>query len=145
MGVRKEANVKVIRLKNGDAKWTDKEENVYKTGDEDFTFVETEDASKDDLESTGIKAKKRQLEPVDLTFSPNPSNGKFNLSFTLKEKKNVTINIFDINGNLVYSETLKDFQGTYNKEIDLSREEQGTFFLQIIQGMYDIIKKIIIQ
>jgi flagellar hook assembly protein FlgD len=104
-----------------------------------------EEASAEELKSAGIKEKKGELEVENLKFSPNPSNGKFNLSFSVKEKKKVTINIYNIKGNLVYSETLKDFEGAYNKEIDISGEESGTYFIQIIQGIYDIIKKIIIQ
>jgi hypothetical protein len=106
---------------------------------------EPEDATQEELKSAGIKEKKGNLEVENLKFSPNPSNGKFNLSFSVKEKKKVTINIYNIKGNLVYSETLKDFEGTYNKEIDISDEESGSYFIQIIQGIYDIIKKIIIQ
>nr|NQU92836.1 T9SS type A sorting domain-containing protein [Bacteroidota bacterium] len=100
---------------------------------------------KQELKDAGIKSRKKDLEFEDLKFAPNPSTGKFNLSFTLKEKNNVTINIFDLKGNLVYTETLRDFQGTYSKEINISDYGQGTFFLQIVQGLYDIIKKIIIQ
>jgi hypothetical protein len=106
---------------------------------------ETEDATKEELKSAGIKEKNGDLEVENLKFSPNPGNGKFNLSFSVKEKKKVTINIYNIKGNLVYSETLKDLEGTYNKEIDISDEESGTYFIQIIQGIYDIIQKIIIQ
>jgi len=106
---------------------------------------ESEDATQEELKSAGIKEKKGDLEVENLQFSPNPSNGKFNLSFSVKEKKKVTINIYNIKGNLVYSETLKDFEGKYDKEIDISDEESGTYFIQIIQGIYDIIKKIIIQ
>lgn len=106
---------------------------------------EPEAVTQEELKSAGIKEKNGDLEVENLKFSPNPSNGKFNLSFSVKEKKKVTINIYNIKGNLVYSETLKNFEGTYNKEIDISDEESGTYFIQIIQGIYDIIKKIIIQ
>jgi flagellar hook assembly protein FlgD len=97
------------------------------------------------LKSAGVKTKNNDLEIEDLKFAPNPSNGKFTLSFTLKEKKKVTINIYDLKGKLVYTETIKDFEGFYSKEIDISDQGTGAFFLQIVQGIYDIIKKIIIQ
>jgi flagellar hook assembly protein FlgD len=98
-----------------------------------------------ELKDAGVKVKSRELDVENLKFSPNPSKGKFNLSFNLPEKKKVTINIYDIKGNLVYTETLKNFQGEYQKEIDISEHGEGAFFLQIVQGLYDIIKKIIIQ
>lgn len=89
----------------------------------------------EELKTSGIEPGNCELEPIDLKFAPNPNNGAFNLSFTLKEKGTVTINIFDINGSLVYSETMKDFEGNYNKEIDISAKGTGPFFLQIIQGI----------
>lgn len=109
------------------------------------TVVSSDDATVEELKSAGIKEENGELEPVDLKFAPNPNQGNFNLSFTLKDKNTVTINIFDINGKLIYTETLKDFEGTYNKEIDISNNGTGPYFLQIIQGIYDLVRKIIIQ
>ncbi len=99
----------------------------------------------EELKTAGIEPGNDELEPINIKFAPNPNNGIFNLSFTLKEKGTVTINIFDINGSLVYSETIKDFEGKYSKEIDISGKGTGPFFLQIIQGICDIVKKIMIQ
>ena len=110
-----------------------------------ITINGPDDASAEELKNAGIKEKNGELLTNDLKFAPNPSNGKFNLSFTLQEQKKVTINIYNLKGNRVYSETLKDFGGTYNNEIDISENETGTYFIQIIQGSSDIIKKIIIQ
>lgn len=76
-------------------------------------LLDPEEGELRELKEAGISTKKRELKVDDLTFSPNPNNGKFNLSFALEEKKAVTINIYDINGNIVYSETLKDFLGTF--------------------------------
>ncbi len=103
------------------------------------------ETEKETLKSAGVKTKNNELEIEDLKFAPNPSNGKFTLSFTLKDKKKVTINIYDLQGNLVYTETIRDFEGNYSKEIDISNHGTGAFFIQIVQGLYDIIKKIIIQ
>lgn len=143
----KEIKKEVSVIKGADAKkvWVDGDHEVYVLGDAKYEFLPAEENDLESLKDAGVKTKNRSLDVENLTFSPNPSNGKFNLSFTLKEKKKVTINIYDINGNVVYSETLKDFQGDYSKEIDISDQESGTFFLQIVQGLYDIIKKIIIQ
>lgn len=145
--IDKEIEKEVVIIKKGDAKkvWVDSDEEVYVLGDSKYEFLPAEENDLEKLKSAGVKTKNRDLEVENLKFSPNPNNGKFNLSFTLKEKKKVTINIYDMKGNLVYSETLRDFQGDYNKEIDISEQESGTFFLQIVQGLYDIIKKIIIQ
>jgi hypothetical protein len=141
--IKKELSV----IKGADAQkvWVDGEHEVYVLGDAKYEFLPAEKNDLETLKSAGVKTKNKDLDVENLKFSPNPNNGKFNLSFTLKEKKKVTITIYDMKGNIVYSETLRDFQGNYNKEIDISEQESGTFFLQIVQGLYDIIKKIIIQ
>ncbi len=145
--IDKDIEKEVVVIKKGDAQkvWVDSDHEVYVLGDAKYEFLPAEENDLEALKNAGVKTKKKDLQVENLKFSPNPSNGKFNLSFTLREQKKVTINIYDINGNVVYSETLKDFQGEYNKEIDISKQESGTFFLQIVQGLYDIIKKIIIQ
>lgn len=127
--------------------WTTDEGDSYKVVTKTIILELLDPKKKElkDLKKAGVNTKKRELEIDDLRFSPNPSDGKITLSFTLEEKKTVIINIYDINGNIVYTETIKDFQGTYNKEIDISDKGTGAFFLQIIQGLYDVIKKIIIQ
>ena len=127
--------------------WTTEEGESFQIVTKSITLelLDPEKKELKDLKKAGIDTKKSELNVENLKFSPNPSDGKFNLSFTLEEKKEVTINIYDINGNVVYTETIKDFQGTYNKEIDISDEGTGAFFLQLIQGFYHIIKKIIIQ
>lgn len=137
----------VVIMKKGDTQKVrmDADQEVYVFGDARYEFNTPEETDLETLKSAGVKTKKRSLEVENLKFSPNPGNGRFNLSFSLSEKKKVTINIYDIHGNVVYTETLKGFQGEYNKEIDISAQESGTFFLQIVQGLYDVIKKIIIQ
>jgi flagellar hook assembly protein FlgD len=163
-GTSKEKNVEVFTVVDGKAIQGGDSTSVIVTMDGDNYTVKTiekgqkivmitsckpfenlNETDKETLKSAGVKTKNNDLEIEDLKFAPNPSNGKFTLSFTLKEKKKVTINIYDLKGKLVYTETIKDFEGFYSKEIDISDQGTGAFFLQIVQGIYDIIKKIIIQ
>jgi len=127
--------------------WTTDEGEQYTVVTKTITLelLDPEENELKDLKNAGVNTKKRDLDVENLKFSPNPSDGKINLSFTLEDQKEVTINIYDINGNVVYTETVRDFQGTYQKEIDISDKGTGAFFLQIVQGLYDVIKKIIIQ
>ncbi|MBN2173015.1 MAG: T9SS type A sorting domain-containing protein [Bacteroidales bacterium] len=75
-----------------------------------------------------------QLELDDLQFSPNPNDGKFTLNFSTPEKGTTEIRIFDAQGKEVYHENIENFNGLYNKQIDISNEKQGTYFLSIRQG-----------
>ena len=80
-----------------------------------------------------------------LVFYPNPNKGKFTLSFNTDKTKKVEIRVFDMNGNEVYKEELKDFEGEYKKEIDISGEKKGTYFVNIVQDGKSVTKKIIIE
>jgi hypothetical protein len=80
-----------------------------------------------------------------LDFYPNPNNGKFNLSFNLKDKGDTEVSIFNVEGKKVYTETLKDFSGDYSKAIDLSGSPKGIYFLNVTQGKNNLVKKIVIE
>ena len=108
------------------------------------TFAEIAETTRDELEKAGIKPPKKELEIEDLMIAPNPANGKFTLSFRVKEPKPITIRIYDKTGNVVYEEKIRDFYGYYSKEIDLTGKPEGTFFIQILQGIFSVFKKLMI-
>ena len=55
------------------------------------------------------------------------------------------IQVLDLNGKEVYSEKLDEFDGSYNKEIDIKNEAKGTLILKIKQGDKVITQKIIVE
>lgn len=129
-----ESNVKVWKTEDGKA-------IIIKTK---TSFAEISETTKSELEEAGIKPPKKDLEIEDLMIAPNPADGKFTLSFRVKEPKPITIRIYDKSGNVVYEEKIRDFYGYYSKEIDLTGKPEGTFFIQILQGIYSVFKKLMI-
>lgn len=91
----------------------------------------------------GISDNKLNLDKID--FYPNPNNGKFNLSFDLKEKGNTTVSIMTADGKKIYNESLVDFSGHYTKEIDISENPKGIYFVKIEQGKHAQLKKLILE
>ncbi|MFZ4740553.1 MAG: T9SS type A sorting domain-containing protein [Bacteroidales bacterium] len=85
------------------------------------------------------------LEVEKLGFYPNPTSGKFKLDFALDTKEVVTIKILDVAGKEVYIEELKDFLGNYSKEIDISGNLKGIYFIIINQGDKFMSKKIVLE
>lgn len=86
-----------------------------------------------------------KLELEKLVFAPNPSDGKFTLKFNTPDGGKTSISIYDVNGTGVYNETIRNFDGAYNKEIDISSEGHGTYFLKIQQGKKFSTRKIILE
>lgn len=102
----------------------------------------------ENFEKSGVDiepAEGNKLDIEKLVFSPNPSDGKFKLKFNTTEKGKTSIQIYDINGKEVYQENIKNLKGAYEKEIDISSEGQGIYFLKIQQGEKFITRKIILE
>lgn len=104
------------------------------------------DADEDELKKLGRNGTTDQhLKVEQINFYPNPNNGKFNLSFELKEKGNTEINIMNIEGKNVYREFLENFSGTYKNDIDISKNNKGIYFIKVQQSSHSMIKKIIVE
>ncbi|MCW3075744.1 MAG: hypothetical protein JWO32_353 [Bacteroidetes bacterium] len=131
--------VVIINENKGDAR---KSKTTTKT-----VIIKTDinDASSVECKKAGITESKEKLIIAAMACAPNPSNGKFNLKFTGTEKTSVSINVKDINGKTVYTETVKQFNGTYDKEINLDGPAKGIYFVTIAQGQKATTKKLIVE
>lgn len=108
--------------------------------------IELQDPSESERKTQGKNLSgDNKLNVEQLNFYPNPNNGKFNLSFNLKEKGTTTVSIFNTEGKKVYNEVLNDFSGDYSKAIDLSGSPTGVYFLNVQQGKNNLVKKIVIE
>ncbi len=106
-----------------------------------------EDLNKEDRKRLKNEEKSfnEKLKVNQINFYPNPNNGQFNLGFTLEKQGDTEISIFDINGKNVYNEKLVGFTGTYQKEIDISSNGSGTYYIKVSQGKDSYYKKMILQ
>jgi len=131
--------------------------NVIKTKDGDKTTIITTkcivksltEEDKKNLEKAGVdfapESDDNKLEMDNLSFHPNPSDGKFTLKFITEQKGDTEIRIYDINGKEVYNERITNFDGKYEKEIDISENGSGTYFLKVSQGDKMMTRKIILE
>ncbi|MDX5345747.1 MAG: T9SS type A sorting domain-containing protein [Hymenobacteraceae bacterium] len=114
-----------------------------------FVLTELNETEKQMLQQSAKKevpaGKLKDLELEELELYPNPSTGVFNLSFTLEKKASALITVRDASGREVYRENLNRFKGRYNKELDLSRQSKGIYFLQIISDNQVFNKKLLLQ
>jgi PKD repeat protein len=62
---------------------------------------------------------------------PNPSDGHFQLTFSVGSESDYVLEIHDMFGQIIYTETLKHFSGTYSKEIDLSIYARGVYSIRL--------------
>lgn len=109
--------------------------------------VDATDASDEDIKRTGNKmaGADGKLSIKNMNFYPNPNNGKFNLKFELPEKSDTDITIMSIDGKIIYNEKLNNFSGTYDKEMDISKESKGVYLVKVSQGKHAQVKKIVLE
>lgn len=109
--------------------------------------IDIKDADEKELkrlgQSTGSKDQKLNL--TNMNFYPNPNTGKFNLSFSLPDKGDADITILNTEGKVVYTEKLPAFSGNYDKEIDISKQAKGIYFVKVEQGKNSQVKKIVLE
>lgn len=82
----------------------------------------------------------------NLRIFPNPNNGSFLIT---SEKSlsdgNVLIEVFNINGMLIYSENISENWNKWNKAIILPHKSSGIYLLKLSGSKLNIFKTIMIQ
>ena len=79
----------------------------------------------------------------NLQVFPNPSNSVLQVRYQ-GNLTPVSINVTDMEGNILYSEDIEDFDGSYSKEINLEEGYNGTAILTIMQDGQTISEKILL-
>lgn len=85
----------------------------------------------------------------EINIFPNPSNGNFSMSFTSSEKNNYNLEIQNVLGEIIYSETfspLSSKRGAGGEvQFDLSKQSSGLYFILIKTEQGTAVQKLIIQ
>jgi hypothetical protein len=110
---------------------------------EDITAEE-----KQQLKATGTPVEmksKEELKVEEINYYPNPNNGRFDISFTLKNKGTTVVRILDSKGNEVFVDTVEKLSGEYSRQIDISPFGPGLYYLQVAQNGRYHTKKLLVQ
>ena len=141
-GKHTDGTVKVITHKDG----ADNEEVfAFKAKDGSKPIIirikDVKSTPKSANKTTDVSADKLVIDAMKVY--PNPNTGKFNIGFTLTQKGTTQISVSDITGKEVFAETLKDFTGAYQKELDLTENVNGTYFISVTQNGKRTVKQIV--
>ena len=80
----------------------------------------------------------------NLAIYPNPSRDIFNVTFTSEEAQDLKVRILNLIGEELINEDLQQFIGEYTKQINLSNNAKGMYFLEIEINNGVINKKLIL-
>jgi len=76
---------------------------------------------------------------------PNPSNGHFEINIDQLESRNLSMEILDLTGRVVYQKSLSNQSSAIRENIDLTREAKGVYTLIIKNGSAEYRSKLTIQ
>ncbi len=93
----------------------------------------------------GIGIHKFKNETNKLTLYPNPSNGIVHLNYTTEKGQMIFIKVVDLTGKAVYNKNEKSISNCYNLSIDLEKNTQGLYILQLIDGTTCFSRKILLK
>lgn len=87
-----------------------------------------------DKTGTIYKALASAEEDGGVLVQPNPNNGLFAFSFTNRTAMDVTVEVVNSLGQSVFTDVLRGFEGTYRKEMDLTTQSNGVYYLRLKRG-----------
>jgi hypothetical protein len=89
-------------------------------------------------------ASNEDVEDVEFSVYPNPSNGQFTVESSNDTNSNdAVISVLDLNGRVVFTKEIQN-ASRLNETIDVQNLTNGLYLLQIQQGASRTVKKIII-
>lgn len=81
---------------------------------------------------------------IKLSLSPNPNKGLFNLSFEVKEKADLAIELLNSAGQRVFRQSYPGFSGTFSKQMNVGNVNDGYYVLKILHNKKTYLQKVII-
>jgi len=95
---------------------------------------------------TGIEEIGINPDIFNLSLFPNPASDYLAVSFNLAQKRNIALNVLNINGQVLISESEKSYQvGAQEIKTDLSNLSSGNYLLQLVIDGQAVTKSIILE
>ncbi|MEO8589607.1 MAG: T9SS type A sorting domain-containing protein, partial [Flavobacteriales bacterium] len=97
------------------------------------------------LDRTGVIYKGLVTADEDGTVNiqPNPNEGQFTFSFRNSEPMDITVDVLNTLGQSVFNDTVREFEGTYRREMDITSMSNGIYYLKIKRGGTTSVHKIV--
>ena len=86
----------------------------------------------------------KQVYIADMKVFPNPSNGLFQLSFSIAEPTDLQIELMSLNGNVLYQTQENNWSGVYNENIQLEGISSGIYILSIATNQERLTRKLVV-
>ena len=81
----------------------------------------------------------------EIKLYPNPANNEVLIELTNLESSDITLNVYDVLGKLVYSDNAKKISGSFKQSIDVSQLTRGIYVVKINDNVNTYFTKLILQ
>ena len=71
---------------------------------------------------------------IDFNVFPNPNSGEFSMTLNSPVNNNFKIELNNMLGQVIYSESLNSFSGKYSKSFNVKEYGEGMYFLRVSNG-----------
>lgn len=79
------------------------------------------------------------------TVMPNPNLGQFTFQWEVDSESNITVELFNALGQVVYTDSRNGFEGTYRRDMDVRGMGAGAYQLRVTRNGLAETHKIIVQ
>ncbi len=131
-------NGRIFHFRSGD----EDDEDGFKVISRVKVFVRS--AREADKQKVGAD-KMDELEIRDISFYPNPSNGRFTVDVSTGNDSPVQVKVINPDGGVVYDKSDQLASGEYSFKVDLTGKRKGIYILQVIQNNSSLTKRVIIE
>ena len=76
---------------------------------------------------------------------PNPNTGIFTLEIKLNNPSDLLINVYKLDGQMIFTDKVRNIYGNYNQKIDLNKYAKGIYYLQFMTDDIVFTEKIVHQ
>jgi hypothetical protein len=134
----------IADMTKGTATWTSKYSGVVKISVK--AKNDCGDATASAEKSVVLYAPAGVNDANELGFDvfPNPTTGKFNVSFNTRTSITVDVVIFNSLGSAVYSEKSLHLSGQLDRVIDFTGKASGVYYIRVQNGEVSLIRKLVI-
>ena len=81
---------------------------------------------------------------VSVDVYPNPSDGVFSIEVFAEDVRTLKMSVYSRLGTVILTSDPEEFTGEYIKEIDLTGNDIGIYFLQVLVNEEEFFRKLIL-
>ena len=126
--------------------------HVYGSADASYTVLLTVTSACGGVDTisqvvtvSNLGVETESLENRGLNVYPNPTKGDVTIDFALLLGENISINLVDLDGRIVYSDIVNNQVGAYQKQLNIAELAAGMYLLKVDTDTESITKRIVKQ